>query len=255
MCLLTFLPAGVMPDLQALANGAQLNADGHGFAVVTGQQILVRRGMDAEQMIDAFDAARRVESDGPALFHSRFGTHGTIDLDNCQPFTLGRDRRTVLAHNGVLPPAVQPGAGDPRSDTRIAAQSFLPAFGSLRSSRGRRRLQRWMTRDNKMVILSVDPRFGEQAYVLNEDAGFWEHGIWYSNHGFRSWPPRRQDPWPWWLTAGGRYPALVECESCFARVDPVDARCAVCGCCPSCAEAPEDCFCYAPASLDRRLGA
>jgi hypothetical protein len=256
MCLLTFLPAEVMPDLDALANGAELNADGHGFAIVTGDQILLGHGMNADTMIDAFDAARRDHPDGPALFHSRFSTHGTVDLDNCHPFTLGRDRRTVLAHNGVLPKAVQPGPGDPRSDTRIAAQSFLPAFGSLRSSRGRRRLQRWMTRDNKMVILTVDRRFRDRAYILNEDAGVWDQGIWYSNDGFRPWPPRRFGSGAWWWPATGKRPcALLECSFCQALTDPAEAQCGVCRCCLDCGELPEQCFCYSPAALDRRPGA
>jgi hypothetical protein len=72
MCLLTFLPAAVMPDTDALLNGAEVNDDGHGFAIVTGDQILVRHGMAAEPMIEEFDAARRAHPHGPALFHSLF---------------------------------------------------------------------------------------------------------------------------------------------------------------------------------------
>lgn len=37
MCLLTFLLAWVMPDTTALLAGANLNRDGHGFAIVAGE--------------------------------------------------------------------------------------------------------------------------------------------------------------------------------------------------------------------------
>ena len=75
MCLLTFYPATVMPDTAALRHGSYLNDDGHGFAIVAGARLIVRHGMDAGEMIEAFDVARHHYPDGPALFHSRFATH------------------------------------------------------------------------------------------------------------------------------------------------------------------------------------
>ena len=103
MCLLTFLPAAVMPDLTALTNGAWINEDGHGFAIVTTDGLLVHRGMDAHEVIDAFANARGQHPSGPALFHSRLATHGDTTVDNCHPFPVGGDDRTVIAHNGILP--------------------------------------------------------------------------------------------------------------------------------------------------------
>jgi len=251
VCLLTFLPAGVHPDTGALFNGAEVNEDGHGFAIVTDRTILVQRGMDAEQMIDAFAAARREHPHGPAMFHSRFSTHGEVSLDNCHPFAVGADARTVVAHNGVLPANVQPVKGDPRSDTRIAAEMFLPTFGALRLRATRKRLERWMTPANKMAILTVDPRFRQRAYLLNEDEGMWHEGIWYSNDGYLPYVPRRRAGWwgadesadrPWW--------PVDECQVCLASTDPTQDRCPVCGWCLLCGELPDDCFCYTPAVLN-----
>src|SRR5207249_655873 len=111
MCLLTFFPAGVLPDTAALFNGAYLNDDGHGFAIVADEQLIVRRGMHAEAMIEAFDAARHQYPHGPALFHSRLGTHGIRSAANCHPFPVGGDDRALLAHNGILPRSVQPAQG------------------------------------------------------------------------------------------------------------------------------------------------
>ena len=185
MCLLTFYPATVMPDTTALFNGTFCNADGHGFAIVAGGRLIVERGMDAQAMIEAFETARHRYPDGPALFHSRYATHGHTGLDNCHPFAVGGDARTVLAHNGVLPTVVRPVKGDPRSDTRIAAEEFLPAFGSLRTRRNRRRFERWMTPDNKMVVLTVDRRFTQRAYLFNEASGIWDGGILLRDPGRR----------------------------------------------------------------------
>jgi len=251
MCLLTFLPAGVMPNLEALTNGTMLNNDGHGFAIVTNDRLLVHRGMDAEQTIDAFAQTRARHPDGPALFHSRFGTHGTTVLENCHPIPVGGDTRTVIAHNGVLPKDVRPAIKDPRSDTRIAAEVFLPTFGSLKLRRNRLRLQRWMGQDNKMVILTVDRRFTRRAYILNEQAGTWDGGIWYSNDGYLTPAHHRRLGNLWWTVGWeptGRYEALERCWNCHALTE-ADAPCAVCGCCLDCTAPVERCLCYQPAAL------
>jgi glutamine amidotransferase len=249
MCLLTFLPAGVMPDVAELWHGTQVNTDGHGFALVDGGRLMVRRGMDADRVLEEFVLARHRRPHGPALFHSRLGTHGGCGVDNCHPFAVGGDARTVVAHNGILPATVRPRKGDRRSDTRIAAEDFLPAFGSLRLRRTRLRLERWMTPHNKMVILTVDRRFKQRSYILNERSGLWDGGTWYSNDGYLPAPPRRWPQPPPCDTTPGARRALpdVRCERCGFVLDPMDDACPDCGWCLDCGEMPADCWCYAPA--------
>ncbi|AVH20262.1 class II glutamine amidotransferase [Nocardia cyriacigeorgica] len=195
MCLLTYYPAGVGADSEALINGAVANPHGHGYAIVTGDRILVGRGMSAAEVIAEFTRRRQRYPDGPALFHSRYATKGIRATDNCHPFPLGRDGRTVLAHNGTLPKRVHPRAYDLRSDTRIAAEEFLPRhpFGSIDTHRGRRGLESWLG-SNKLVILTINPAYEKQAYLFGEQAGTWDGGVWYSNRSYlppsRRWPAR-----------------------------------------------------------------
>jgi hypothetical protein len=246
MCLLTFFPAGVLPDCEALRNGAYANDDGHGYAIVDSDRIIVGRGMDAEAMIESFALLRAASPDGPALFHSRYSTHGVIDVDNVHPFAVGGDERTIIAHNGVLPSSVQPVKGDARSDTRIAAEDFLPRFGSLRTRRARARFENWMTPYNKIVILTVDRRFKDRAYILNERAGTWDGGIWYSNSGYQP------------VAGGGsslafsRFEYEYACPECSSLLDAFDQDCAECGWCADCCEMPEFCQCYLPAEIGAR---
>ncbi len=188
MCLLTFLPAGVMPDIAALRQGTELNRDGFGFAIVSEGTLIVRRGLNAEEMLDKFATMREVHPDGPALFHSRLTTHGQTSLLNTHPFFVGNDPLTVIAHNGIMPSQVRPKKGDGRSDTRIVADDFIPEkVGELTADLNRLYLEKWITPANKMVILSANPYMPEQAYILNEDEGIWSGGAWYSNDGFRKW--------------------------------------------------------------------
>lgn len=232
MCMLTYFPGGVLPDAAALANGAEMNPHGHGYAVVTEQGIVVGKSFDFEESLDKFTCLRREHPAGPALFHSRFRTHGKTSEANIHPFKVQLRSTTVLAHNGILPSSVQPSRRQKKSDTRIFAEDCLgksiPDWfddDSVRSA-----LERWLGPWNKVVVLTVDPRYAKQSYLFNENAGIWEDGIWYSNSDFRPLVPM----------AGGGYSGMcIACDS----VDTADLTgiCVVCGSCVECASRPGDC--------------
>ncbi|PPJ36471.1 hypothetical protein C5E45_20725 [Nocardia nova] len=233
MCLLTYYPAGAAIDTGALRFGAEANPDGHGFAIVTSGRIITGHGMNAHTVIATFARTRAEHPDGPALFHSRYATRGAIDLSNCHPFRLGGDRRTVLAHNGTLPKRVHPRAYDRRSDTRIAAEDYLPAqpFGPIDTAAGARGLAGWLG-SSKLVILTVDPVYARAAYLFGERAGQWVGGIWYSN---RSYLPREQR----WLAR-----RRMVCGYCLDRdLERTSRYCRACGWCFSCQSLFSYCTC------------
>jgi glutamine amidotransferase len=240
MCLLTYYPGGAMPDPEMLTEGAECNPHGHGFAIVTNRRVITQHGMNADHIVSTFARMRASNPDGPALFHSRFATHGDIGMDNCHPFTVGRDKRTVLAHNGVLPIQARPTGCDTRSDTRILAQDLVPSgrFGSLTNRRGRDRLTTWLGPSNKVVLLTVDPRYGQSAYLFNEERGFWCDGVWYSNLDFHAFGAI--------ATVDVDYFEL-DCDTCgaFDALDPVTGICVACGC-PDCGQPMTHCLCYTP---------
>lgn len=187
MCLLTFIPSDKQPDEGALLRGIDSNPHGNGFAIVHCDQVIVRKSMDGDKLLSEFMDLRAKYPDGPAIFHSRITTHGETNEENCHPFNVGHDPRTVFAHNGIMPRRVQPQGKDQRSDTRITAEDFLPRFGNLNKPTTRKAFTRWMTANytNKAVILTVDPRYSENAYLFNEQAGMWDDGIWYSNDSYQ----------------------------------------------------------------------
>ncbi|ALG06341.1 class II glutamine amidotransferase [Kibdelosporangium phytohabitans] len=233
--MLTFFPEHVTPDETALGNGVAFNPHGHGFAIVADGRIIVERDMNGRELIERFITAREEYPSGPALFHSRLATAGEITVANCHPFRVGGDANTVLAHNGIMPARVQPTKYDPRSDTRILAEDFLAGepFGPLSTERARRRMQKWITGSNKVVILTVNPRYRRQAYVLHEDEGIWHRGIWYSNDDYRGLPYGHLR----WTGTG--------CGACGAPSDPYSAGrvCGTCCSCLDCYELVDNCTC------------
>lgn len=212
MCLLSYFPPGVQPDADALRCGARCNNDGHGFGIlIPGRdEILVFKSMNPTEAVDAFVKARAEHPDGPALFHSRLTTHGQTSTDNCHPFVVNGDPRTVVAHNGILPHDAHPkkvgtimvdkvakdgtpyqvatGIYDDRSDTRILADDLLmKRWPSLDSRHTRKRLTGWLGRGNKILVLTTDPKYKRNSYLFNAELGEWVGGVWYSNSSFRGY--------------------------------------------------------------------
>lgn len=183
MCLLTFIPEYVNPDLDRFANAAFNNPDGFGFAISTGKRILTGHGMNFDQVADQFTELRK-SNPGHAMFHFRWATHGSTNINNCHPFFLGDSRLSVVGHNGILP--VKMPTGDVRSDTKVFAQDIMPAVGgitALDDDEYFKKLEAW-AKGSKLVFLTVDDDAKYDFYILNESDGHWDKDMWWSNHSY-----------------------------------------------------------------------
>lgn len=247
MCMLTYIPADTTPDYDALRAGAIINNDGHGYAIVAGSRIIRGRFMSSKAAIGSFMRAR-AQWRGPALFHSRFATDGAVNVKNVHPFRVGNDARTVVGHNGIIPRCL-PRKGDSRSDTRILADHHLRGR-NFDKPRSIFRLEDFIGRGSKLVILTVDPQYKHNAYIINQDLGHWHEGIWYSNHDYvRSVQ---------WLGNGNDVPesGLAWCGNCTltgAYHDIFDpwGLCRFCKHCEQCESHVEECICYVPAAMEK----
>jgi predicted glutamine amidotransferase len=192
MCMLSYLPPNTAVDEKGLTNGGRNNPDGHGWAIVAdcGTKIITGKSLWIETAIRDFKAAREENMLGPALFHSRWATHGSIKLDNVHPFVVGDCELTVVGHNGVFTqPSAQPWSkADDRSDTRVFADEILPTqFKNLDKAGVQKALTQFCGTGNKLVILTVAPQYEYSAYIINEPLGQWdpETGIWHSNGDYK----------------------------------------------------------------------
>lgn len=185
MCLISFYPKNVQPDVQALLAGAAVNKDGCGFAVWKKPGVYSfthsAGGSDAanRRVIGLFARTRAKYPNGPAVFHSRWATAGPVTFDNCQPLCVpsaeGVDM--AFAHNGTLPDV--DGSGE-RSDTRVFAEDVLPKLVAEFGTPGPD------NRDWLDVYFALRP--GNRAVLLLPDGnalrfgdGYWSGGAWYSN--------------------------------------------------------------------------
>lgn len=185
MCLLTFIPEGVSPDMEKFRIAAINNPDGFGFAILAESKILTGHSMNFEEAADKFLDLRSRNS-GPAVFHFRWATHGSETIDNCHPFFLGQDSKSIVAHNGILPVKIL--KGDDRSDTKVFAQDIMPAVGgicALDDDDYFKQLSKWAT-GSKLVFLTLNEDAKYDFYIVNEQDGHWADDMWWSNDGYKS---------------------------------------------------------------------
>ena len=251
MCMLTFFPPDVQPDVERLTRGTFWNRDGHGFAIVDGKRLIIRKSMDHEYLIIEFARLRAKYPSGPALFHSRLATAGAENKAMCHPFRMGNDRSTIVAHNGILPMIAQPKQGDKRSDTRLAADLiFGEWFGPLWKEKSRESLEAWCGAYNRLVILTVNPAYESNSYIINEDSGEWCDGVWYSNADYRD----KSDRYGWYESGADYGWADMDCIYCgkLGDIDPASGFCDVCGTCVDCEEHRDNCQCYVSTQTKER---
>lgn len=264
MCLLSFYPAGVEVDPEPLRIAAESNPDGFGFAVIKNRRrIVVRKSMDSDKLIDQFIKARKRHIEAPALFHCRLTTDGMTGTYNNHPFTVVNpkdpsDVRTIMAHNGIFPNEARPGKGDIRSDTRIVAEEMAATLWDLKTPEGRLAFGDWMGSGSKVVLMTIDPAFGANAFIINGHVGTWDNGVWYSNNSYRWARASYAKDWRYvggdgggaWYAVSSRddyRPSHMyqDCQVCDKKntVHNLTLFCASCGTCNQCWFETRDCRC------------
>lgn len=183
MCLLTFMLNNANLDYERAAISAKANPDGFGFAIHAGVAIIKDHDMDFEKLWMRWSDLRKTYT-GPAMFHFRIATHGSLNVNNCHPFDIGDSPKNVLGHNGILPLTMP--INDNRSDTKLFAELVLPYIGGVKSLDNPEKLKElgdWAN-GNKLVILSVDEDTQNDWYIVNEHLGHWKDDIWWSNNSY-----------------------------------------------------------------------
>jgi Glutamine amidotransferase domain len=272
MCMLCVIPPNVLPDRDKLINSALNNPHGFGFAIAvpSEQRIICERTMNADESINNFFKVREKYMEGYAIWHARYATHGATNVNNCHPFIVGNDKRTYLAHNGVLDIDIP--KNDDRSDTKVFAEELLPAIGGVKALDND-----WVfdmlsnyTSGSKVAVLTVDPEAEHPLYLLNGNLGSEDKdGVWWSNNtcnlsSIKTYSSKFYNN-DYWDNYGSKdyvskYPDLVSNTSdpddpmlfcpnsqCRALLDNFalhDGMCYFCSWCLDCDESYEECMCY-----------
>ncbi len=207
MCIIIHKPAGATLALSTVLHGYQRNDDGWGMIARTPEGLVVRRdfGRDADlSLIDTYAELQQHE----LTIHCRIGTSGDLSIINTHPFNVTGD--TWLFHNGVIDIA----RNDKRyCDTYHVAASFRSVFETegvdatelIRSPEYAAAMAAF-AKTSKLVF--VDPL---GIVIVNEQAGFWEDGCWFSNASADS---SYVSPYTWTSAATGAASRLYDRDGC-----------------------------------------
>jgi hypothetical protein len=246
MCLLVAIPQNQTIDYGRAVEAAVNNPDGFGFAIIAETHIVRFRSMSFDETWSEWQLARS-RWDGPAVWHWRWATGGTMDVANCHPFEVGGDSRLMLAHNGVLP--ITPTRY--RSDTRILAEDILADEDpTLWDDAGWRDELGQYIGGNKLVFLSVHPDQAENMYIVNDDQGHWDSGVWWSNRSYVPAPKFRFAGSPLSVASlvddpDDEHADCIEivCGACRGAVMWADDGDDECPWCEACLVCGDDCLC------------
>jgi len=186
MCLIAVIPSRVEPSavegaLRRIGISWDTNNDGAGFAFADGGAVTVRKPFyGKKQLLRALRRAiyKRALGKSDLVVHLRWATHGSLARENVHPHVVGADRKVVIAHNGVLSGFGSKKSGEGESDT----VEFLRTFYSESTAeeilhpKGLRALGIHAGSYNKFAALGPDGI----ARIVNETAGYWREGVWYS---------------------------------------------------------------------------
>lgn len=176
MCIAILKPKGKVLSKELLENCSVNNPDGCGFAYVDNKnEVVIKKFMDFKSFWKSY---RWIQKNHTMLIHFRIATHGNVELNNCHPFKL--NDKMALIHNGVIS-----GYGsrtDNLSDTKDFIDKVIgnisykmwknPSFRTLVGS---------SIGSSKLAILDNN----ENYYIINEDKGSWDDGVWFSNGSYK----------------------------------------------------------------------
>lgn len=200
MCLAIFKPADVAVPLESLRNGWIGNSDGAGYAFAYKGKIIQRKGFTSlKDFLGEYEEDAKKYLKGPGVVHFRIRSMGDKSTSNMHPFPI-LDGEGVMIHNGNLSgTGALYGVGD--SDTKKFAEAFNKdlTFDFCETNKvGLGNAVGW----DKLVFLWKDGRH----VIINEEKGYWEGGVWYSNKTYTSRPCGAVQPYHGMgMNTGGMY--------------------------------------------------
>lgn len=174
MCIAIMKPKDKTISKDRLKTCCDNNKDGMGFAYVDRDRIIIKKFMNFD---DFYKAYSEVQNKSNMLIHFRIATHGKVEVNNCHPFKL--NDHMALIHNGIIS-----GYGDKEKITDT--QDFInKVIGKISYKMWKNPSYRELVGDaigySKFVVLDTN----DNVYIINEDKGVWDDGIWYSNSSYK----------------------------------------------------------------------
>ena len=214
MCIIAIQPLGVKIKESTLKNCWDANKDGAGIMYVENGKLIVNKVMQSFQ--EFMKVKKHADKMGcNIVMHFRIATSGGINERNCHPFKVNND--LYFCHNGILDIDVP--LNSTINDTQIFNNSFMRGLPDnfVQNDTIMNLIEFTIGNRNKFVFMDASGQF----YILNENAGTWDNGAWFSNNSYKSSPYQYNTGAKWHKGKKYSYPyelektdELMQCESC-----------------------------------------
>ena len=179
MCLAIYKPQNKKVLKHEMETAWESNDDGAGFAYPYKGKVIIEKGF---MTFDSFWNAIKPHMDKPMAIHFRWSTHGLVDENNCHPFAITDE--LAMIHNGVIS-GIEITDKD-KSDTRTFVDDYVKPIHKgdkkfIYSDYGKRTLQACIGSGSKLVFIDKKANY----VIVNEEAGEWQDGVWYSNNSHK----------------------------------------------------------------------
>ena len=165
ICIICYKQAGARFDPDRLKECSRANPDGWGIMYALKGELHTEKGLD---VLDDFSMFNRIVNT-PVAIHFRTASVGAISIENCHPHKVNDD--LAFMHNGNLFHFRKPGQTDSQVFAQFCREHWPITWTNLEDYCWR----------NYSKILFMD--FNGTVWIVNEQAGMWENGCWYSNGG------------------------------------------------------------------------
>ena len=181
MCLAIYKPANTDIKENYLRNGFRTHNDGAGIAWAENGVLHLEKGIfSIDKFLEVYERVKQFD----CLIHFRKATHGKIDKENCHPF-LFNDNKLALIHNGILSIKCQvEGLSDTAHFVKFVLEPLVKIYGVPINNGALFYLVGTSIGTDKMAVMDGKG----VTYIINEDKGTWDEGVWYSNTSYK-WEP------------------------------------------------------------------
>ena len=181
MCVIVVQPAGKQLSGNKFRNCWNRNSDGGGYSFIQDEDLVIKKGyFDQVTMLDEYREDIKANPESPFLIHFRISTSGLVDEINTHPHRVRDD--LVMAHNGHITGYGSKEQSDTLEFVSTILKQMPPAW---EEDEVQVHLIEQYIRGDKMALLRSD---GEYV-IINEDAGNWQDGLWFSN---KSWEKKKK---------------------------------------------------------------
>ncbi len=185
MCVIVYLPKKKNVTNAVLQDCFRANPHSIGYMYADRGEIFIKKFLTFKPFLKEYRSdLKTYGGSSDFVVHFRIATSGLVDLENCHPFTVGKDHAFV--HNGIISGYGGVTCSDTnefRTDMLEPILKSIPDF--MENDQILELLAGYVGTYNKLVFL----RNCGKIALINGKQGTWENGVWFSNMGWKYTAP------------------------------------------------------------------